>query len=126
MPRDREISRRHLAHQDRPAFAGTRYESRVRPLAGDSTTFDFGPYEGRIHLVYVDGGHDARTARSDTAAAFRMLAERHPAGICWHDYGNPAYPAVTELLDELAAERDLFHVEETRMCFYLRGLEVRW
>ena len=124
LPADRAISQRHLDHEDRLAFLGTEFENRVHALTGDSTRFDFSSYLESIDFIYIDGGHDARTVRSDTHSAFALLAEdHHTAGICWHDYGSTTYPDVTALLHELARERDLFHVEETMMCFYLPGFE---
>jgi predicted O-methyltransferase YrrM len=120
LPADRDISRRHLEHHDRLAFQGTQFEDRVEILLGDSTTFDFSPYAGTMDLIYIDGGHDARTVRSDTEQAFLMLSDDRDAVICWHDYGNPTYPAVTAEIERVAGSRDMFHIEETMMCFHLR------
>jgi len=124
LPEDREISKRHLAHEDRLAFYGTDYAERVHSLVGDSTCFDFSSYFGKMDFIYVDGGHDFRTVRSDTEQAFLMLSADRPVGICWHDYRSATYPDVTTLLDGVARDHDLFHVEETMMCFFLRGLEL--
>ena len=121
---DRAISERHLANRHHLAFAQTPYADRVHPLYGDSNAFDFTPYRDTIDLVYVDGGHDARTVASDTRNAFAMLAGDHPAAICWHDYGNPTYPAVTALLEKLAEAHDLYHIEGTMICLYLAGLDA--
>jgi hypothetical protein len=49
-----------------------------------------------------------------------MLSDDRDAVICWHDYGNPTYPAVTAEIERVAGSRDMFHIEETMMCFHLR------
>lgn len=120
---DQAITRRHLAHQHALAFESAELEARVIPLLGDSNDFDFTPYEESIDLIYVDGGHDERTVRADTDHALQMLASDHSAVVCWHDYGSKSYPAVTALLRDLSGERDLFHVEETMMCFTMQGFD---
>ena len=39
------------------AFNGTPEEPRIQQLFGDSATFDFSPYWGKVDLVFVDGAH---------------------------------------------------------------------
>ena len=100
------------------AFRGTPEAARITQLLGDSATFDFAPYAGRIDLVYVDGAHTYEYVRSDTAAALAMLS---PGGtIVWDDYGSN--PGVYAWLNELAPtlDRPIFHVFGTRMAFYAR------
>ncbi len=98
------------------AFEDDRWRDRVTKLAGDSTRFDFAPLHGTMNLVYVDGGHDARTVASDTRAAFALLDPARPGVVAWHDDGNPNHPDVAACLDRLAAERDVFHVGDTMLA----------
>lgn len=101
------------------AFADPRWRHRVTRLTGDSTRFDFAPLYGSMHLVYVDGGHDARTVASDTRHAFALLEASRPGAVVWHDDGNPHHPDVAAWLDQVGRERDVFHVGETMLAFAL-------
>jgi hypothetical protein len=101
------------------AFDDPRWRDRVTRLTGDSTGFDFTPLHGSMHLVYVDGGHDARTVASDTRQAFALLDASRPGAVVWHDDGNPQHPDVAAWLDQVGRERDVFHVGETMLAFAL-------
>jgi predicted O-methyltransferase YrrM len=58
----------------------------VNHLFGDSRSFDFRPYEGKMDLVFVDGDHHHDSVVNDTKIAFRLIK---PTGaIVWHDYSN--------------------------------------
>jgi len=80
-------------------FDGTSYESRITRLLGDSLTYDFSPYLGRMDLVFVDAGHNYAAVRHDSEIALKMLG---PLGgiVIWHDYG-PHCRGVTQALNEL-------------------------
>ena len=108
-----------FALENQLAFVNTPYESRVRRLFGDSNIFDFAPYHDKVNMIYIDGGHDLRTVRSDTQNAFSMLDTGRIGCIAWHDYRNPEYPELTQFLDELSSEHELKHVEETMTVFTL-------
>lgn len=74
-------------------FAGTPESTRIEQLFGDSATFDFKSYEGRISMVFIDGSHHIGYVQNDTEAALRIL---RPSGgwIVWHDaqlYGVVPY-----------------------------------
>ena len=100
------------------AYAGTPEEARIHTLKGDSATFDYTPYHGKMDVVLVDGAHSFEYVRSDTENAFKMLS---PGGlIAWDDY--PAIPGVFKHLTELAPtlDRPLHHLYETRLVVYSR------
>lgn len=116
-PADRVIAEEHRAQVHAPAFGTPPWRERVTQLWGDSTAFDFTPLLGRMNLVYVDGGHDARTVAKDSARAFALLDPARPGVVVWHDDQNPAHPDVGAHLDELARDREIFHVAETWLAF---------
>jgi len=118
----RHLSQIQLEQQRQLAFLGTPYETRIHCLRGDSNAFDFGPYHAKMDMIYIDGGHDERTCRSDTENAFRMLSRGRPSVIVWDDYCNPLSPAVKEYLD--GRREDLFFVEESLTVFHLSGVSV--
>lgn len=100
------------------AFAGTPEAERITQLWGDSATFDYAPYAGRIDMVYVDGGHSYEYVRSDTVNALAMLS---PTGtIVWDDYGS--HPDIYLYVNELAPtlDRPVYHVFASRMAIYSR------
>lgn len=100
------------------AFRDTPEAARITQLWGDSATFDFAPYEGRIDFVYVDGAHTYEYVESDTTNALRMLS---PGGtIVWDDYASS--PGVYRYVNELARriEHPVFHVFGTRAAFCSR------
>ncbi len=99
-------------------FAGTPEAVRITQLLGDSATFDFSPYRGRIDLVYVDASHNYPWVRSDTEAAFQLLSER--GTVVWDDYTH--YPGVFRFLNQLSPRLDhpIVHVSATRLAVYTR------
>jgi len=117
---DHIVSLKHFEYERRLAFLGSPFENMIQRLYSDSNEFDFSDFEGEIDIVYVDGGHDLGTLRSDTENAFKMLRPDSLSCIAWHDYGNPNYPDLTQYLDDLSIEYDIYHVEETWAAFYLQ------
>ena len=82
-------------------FIGTPWASRITQLYGDSATFDFSPYEGRMDVVFVDGAHSYDYVKTDTATALRLIK---PGGlILWHDYGSKWWKDLTRAMNELYA-----------------------
>ena len=95
-------------------FRDTPEAARITRLVGDSATFDFSPYRGKIDLVYVDASHSFSYVKSDTEAALAMLS---PTGtIVWDDYTH--YSGIWKYLDDLAAglDRPIFHLLGTRLA----------
>jgi hypothetical protein len=99
-------------------FLGTPVSNKIRTLSGDSTRFNFSEWRRAIDLVFVDGGHDLVTVKSDTDRAFEMVRRERPSAILWHDYCNPNYDYsdLTNYLNELAQSMEIFHVEDTMLC----------
>ena len=102
-------------------FTNSPFNERVQCLYGDSTKFNFDPFRGSFQFILIDGGHDLKTVDCDTKSALNMLSLRDPCCIIWHDYLNPNYQ-ITDYLDNLSLDLDLFHVEETKYVFYLRNV----
>ena len=116
---DKPISERHFEFEDKLAFLDTPLENRISRLFGDSNMFDFSEFYGKVDFIYIDGGHDTKTLNSDTNNALKMLCETKMSCIAWHDYGNPDFPGLTEFLDGLSVAYDIYHVEDTMLCFYV-------
>ena len=61
-------------------------EDNITQLHGDSATFDFTPYYGKMDLVIVDGAHSYDYVVNDSRHAFELL--RDGGVILWHDYAH--------------------------------------
>ena len=74
-------------------FLGTAEAARIEQVYGDSATFDFRPFEGRMDLVFIDGSHTRTYAENDTEIA-RRLVKATGGWVVWHDatlYGVAPY-----------------------------------
>lgn len=83
-------------------FRDTPYASKITQLWGDSATFDYADYHGRMDLVFVDGSHSYDYVKKDTETALKLLK---PEGgiILWHDYGSKYWKDLTRAMNELYA-----------------------
>ena len=97
-------------------FTKTPAAGKIHQLFGDSATFSYEPYLGRMDFVFIDGSHSLAYVRSDSARAFSLV---RPGGwIVWHDYG--VWPDVTTGLQELASQLPLVNLAGTTLV--VRGL----
>lgn len=99
-------------------FRDTPEAARITQLFGDSATFDFGPHEGKMDLIFVDGSHSYDYVKSDTRAALRLL-KREGGVILWHDYGSPYWKGLTRALNELLSE-----IPELATMRHIRGTTI--
>jgi hypothetical protein len=113
---DAPLTELHLASTASLDFIGSSVESKIRPLIGNSTTFDFSRWRDSVELVFIDGGHDFATVKSDTENAFLMARKDKPSCVLWHDYLNRDYSGLTYYLDELSRQQQIVHIEETMLC----------
>jgi Methyltransferase domain len=100
------------------AFRDTAEAERITQLWGDSATFDFSPYAGRMDFVYVDGAHTYEYVVNDTERALAMMS---PTGtVAWDDYTTG--PGVYRAVNEFAARAGgpVYHLFGTRMAVYSR------
>lgn len=97
-------------------FNGTEYESRIDVKTSDSKKFSYMPYLKSMDFVFIDGGHDYDTVKNDTEAAFELAKES--GCIAWHDYREPTCSGIAHYLDTLSEGMDLFHIEDTVLCFW--------
>lgn len=93
-------------------YKGEPEESRITEICQDSKTISIRNYE----MVFVDGDHSIEGVREDTKLAFQCS----PLVVAWHDYKNPDYPDVTTYLDHISDAYDVYHVEDSWLCFWFR------
>ncbi|MET0183009.1 MAG: class I SAM-dependent methyltransferase [Caulobacterales bacterium] len=89
---------------------------KIRPLLHDSLTLDLDAFGFRraFDLIFIDGGHDYATVKSDSEKAFEMADE--DAVIIWHDYGSPTHTDVTAYVNKLAETHPVTHVEASMLA----------
>jgi predicted O-methyltransferase YrrM len=106
----------------RVRFRRTDWEKEIVQLSGDSATFDYGPYTGKVDMVFIDGSHSYDYVKNDTEAALKIV--NGSAVIVWHDY-QPYWHGVVRYLNEAYARggifKDLKHVEDTCLVFLTIG-----
>jgi len=114
-PADAALTQLHMASESLD-FLGTSVSQKIETLSGNSKTFDFAPWERSIDLVFIDGGHDLDTVKSDTENGFEMVSRDKPSCILWHDYRNPECSDLTQYLERLSDRLKMFHIGDTMLC----------
>jgi predicted O-methyltransferase YrrM len=104
-------------YPDQPGirFIETSYKSRIHQLFGDSVSFDFRPYWGKMDLVFVDGSHHPEFVLSDSRNALKMISSK--GIVVWHDYASYA-PGVVEVLENIAKTIPLKHIAGTSLVVH--------
>jgi len=74
--------------------------TRIHPVYGDSATYDFGPFAGKVDLFFIDGAHSYDYVRNDSLKA--LNCSHHGSIIAWHDYGRVGFNGVSRWLHEFA------------------------
>jgi len=116
---DRTVGKIHAIPVGRH-YAGTPEASRIEQLFADSLEFDAEAYCGRMDFCFIDASHEYQHVCRDTANALRMVK---PGGVIfWHDYSR-WWPGVQRCLDQLAADRPLFRVQDTALAGLVVGGE---
>jgi len=95
-------------------------EHKITELFGDSSTFDFTPYHGKIDLIFIDGNHSYDFVKRDTENAFKMLS---PHGmIVWHDFDYIIHKEVFQYLQSLSKKHPIYSVPDTRFAIYGKNI----
>jgi predicted O-methyltransferase YrrM len=89
---------------------------KVVELFGDSKTYDFSKYYGKIDLIFIDGNHSYEYVKSDTENAFKMLSEN--GVIVWHDYDYIIHRDVFKYLNKLVEDYKIYSIPNTRFAIY--------
>lgn len=103
-------------------YCGTTLERKIQQLYGDSASFDYTPYKGKIDLVFVDGSHTYEYVLSDSRNAISLLRSGKGA-ILWHDY--PTTSSVLKAINYLQANdprfADIRYIKGTRFAYLICG-----
>ena len=82
--------------------------SKINLLFGDSATFDFSPFYGKIDFCFVDGAHSFDYVRSDTLNVLKCC--HSGSVIAWHDFGRAAVSGVAKWVCEFARDHEVYSV----------------
>ncbi len=94
---------------------------KIVDLFGDSQSFDYSPYYGKMDLVFIDGNHSYEFVKTDTENAFKMLS---PNGvILWHDYDYIIHRDVFKYLNQMSKSYPIYSVPGTRFAVYGKNLK---
>lgn len=103
------------AKTKQPAWDNIEIRRKICPLFGDSATFDYSPYFGKIDLFFIDGAHSYEYVRSDTLNAVKCC---HPGSvIAWHDFGRFGVNGVSKWLREFARDRKVYAIPSGSLAF---------
>ena len=100
-------------------YQGKDVAGKIKQLYGDSMSFDFSPYFGKMDIVFVDGAHHYAAVESDTKNALRMAK---PGGVViWHDFANYGdYNDVTRAVLANVPPGEVIQIEDTQFAIYRR------
>jgi len=97
-------------------FRDSHYAEKITQLFGDSATFDFSPYSGKMDLVFIDGNHQYDNVKSDSHNALKLIG---PGGtVVWDDYETQYGADVVRCLNELGKRLQLRRISGTRLVIY--------
>jgi len=100
---------------------GTAHKAQL--ITVDSRSFDFGRL-GVLDFVFVDGGHDRMTVKSDSLKSYQSL--RRGGCLVWHDLPSPVgWVEVEMAVAELALPEPVYLIAETQVTFLIKG-EGSW
>ena len=92
-------------------FRNSPVEQQITQLLGDSTHFDFSPYERSMDLVFVDAAHDYVHGVVDSRNALRLV---RPGGVVvWHDFG---WPGLAQAIREATIGYPLARLSRTTLA----------
>ena len=96
-------------------FEQTSSASKVHCLKGDSATFDFTPFYGKVDFFFIDGAHSYDYVRADTLNALKCC---HPGSvIAWHDFGRVGVNGVSRWILEWSREHQIYSVPGSSLAF---------
>ncbi len=92
---------------------------KIVQLYGDTATFDFSSYYGKIDFVFIDAAHSYEYVMNDTNRALALIGKGRPGIIAWHDY-HKNWSGVTRALRTIhrtIPKLDIQYIEETNLAF---------
>jgi predicted O-methyltransferase YrrM len=97
-------------------FEGRPEAKRIHCLHGDTASFDFSPFFGKVDLLFIDGAHSYEYVRNDTLRTRECC--KPGSVICWHDYGRLGVNGVSKWLHEFAGGgKEIYRVQGGSLAY---------
>jgi predicted O-methyltransferase YrrM len=98
-----------------PCFEDTHAARKITCLFGDSATFDYSRFRGKVDFFFIDGAHSYDYVRCDTLNA---IGACHPGSvIAWHDFGRVGVNGVSRWILELSKQHEIYSVPGGSVAF---------
>lgn len=98
-------------------YKGKPGAEKIVQLFGNSMTFDFSPYRGKVDLMYIDGAHHYDAVLSDTRNALEMV--RPGGAIVFDDFGHYGdFHDVTRAVTDVIGLDRVVQIENTDRAVY--------
>jgi len=98
-----------------PSFGDTHAARKITCLFGDSATFDYSRFRGKVDFFFIDGAHSYDYVRCDTLNA---IGACHPGSvIAWHDFGRVGVNGVSRWILELSKQHEIYSVPGGSLAF---------
>ena len=99
-------------------FSGDDVEKKIKVIFQNSLNFNYKPYQKKMNLIFIDGGHTYSVVKSDSEKSFEMLAK--DGIILWHDYVPSKRSArdVVRYIHELSKSKKLYSIRGTSLVYF--------
>lgn len=88
-------------------------KSKITMLVGDSKKLDFPNLYNSMDMIFIDGGHDYETVKSDTLLAFKLANKK--CLILWDDF-SPDWPGVVKAVNEFKKDHSIYRIAGTGLA----------
>lgn len=101
--------------------AQKKIRKKIKLINTDSKDLDLKKFNlyNKFDLIFIDGGHDYFTIKSDTEKS--LLMKKKSSLIVWHDYNSKIHTSVTKYLDLFSTKKKLYHIKNTMLVFAAFG-----
>jgi len=89
--------------------------SKIIPLYGDSATFDYSDFEGKVDFFFIDGAHSYEYVRNDTLKA--LYCCHQGSIIAWHDFARRGVNGVRKWILELSKKYEIYAIPGGTLAF---------
>jgi predicted O-methyltransferase YrrM len=119
--KDNKVSFRNIINEsiyNEFLFSGEDAEKKIQVIFQNSLDFNHKEYEGKIDLIFIDGGHTYSVVKNDSEKSFDMLSKN--GIILWHDYvpGKRSAKDVVKYIHEISKNKKLYSIKGTSLVYF--------
>jgi hypothetical protein len=99
-------------------FSDMSIKNKINVIFQDSLKFNDSIYKNSMDFIFIDGGHNYSSVKSDSDKSFNMIKKN--GYIFWHDYvpTKKSVRGVYDYINETAKHYKIFHINNTSLCYY--------